>query len=112
VPREVAEPLVLLLAPLAPHMAEELWSRMGHDRSLASEPFPTADPAWLVRDTVEVAVQVNGKLRARIHVSPDIDAAALEAAARADEKVAGLLDGRSVRRVIVVPGRLVNFVLA
>ena len=112
VPREVAEPLVLLLAPLAPHMAEELWSRMGHDRSLASEPFPTADPAWLVQETVEVAVQVNGKLRARIHVSPDIDAAALEAAARADEKVAGLLDGESVRRVIVVPGRLVNFVLA
>ncbi|MDQ6697789.1 MAG: leucine--tRNA ligase [Actinomycetota bacterium] len=112
VPREVAEPLVLLLSPLAPHMAEELWSRMGHADSLASEPFPSADPAWLARETIEVAVQVNGKLRARIRVSPELDSSALEAAARAEPKVAALLGDAPVRRVVVVPGRLVNLVLA
>jgi leucyl-tRNA synthetase len=111
VAREVAESLVLLLAPLAPHMAEELWSRMGHDRSLAWEPFPTADPAWLVEATVEIPVQVNGKVRARISVPPDTAAAGLETAARADPKVASLLDGATVKRVVAVPGRMVNFVL-
>ena len=70
-----------------------------------------ADERWLVDDTVEVAVQVNGKVRAQVSVPADADAAALEAAARADEKVAGYLDGATVRRVIAVPGRLVNFVV-
>jgi leucyl-tRNA synthetase len=111
VPRSVAEPLVLLVAPLAPHLAEELWSRLGHAESLAWAPFPVADPQWLVEDTVQVAVQVNGKVRSQVSVPADADAAALEAAARADEKIAGYLDGATVRRVVAVPGRLVNFVL-
>ena len=111
VPRSVAEPLVLLVAPLAPHIAEEMWARLGHDRSLAWAPFPVADERWLVEDTVQVAVQVNGKVRAQVSVPADADAAALEAAARADEKIAGYLDGATVRRVVAVPGRLVNFVL-
>ncbi|SNS44695.1 leucyl-tRNA synthetase [Geodermatophilus pulveris] len=111
VPRSVAEPLVLLVAPLAPHVAEELWSRLGHDASLAWHPFPDADPRWLVEDTVQVAVQLNGKVRAQVSVPADADAAALEAAARADEKVAAHLAGRTVRRVVAVPGRLVNFVV-
>src|SRR5918912_1062737 len=81
VPRSVAEPLVLMLAPLAPHIAEEMWARLGHPSSLA----------W--------------------HDFADADAAALEAAARADEKIAGYIDGKTVRRVVAVPGRLVNFVL-
>jgi leucyl-tRNA synthetase len=110
-PRAVAEAAVLMLAPLAPHIAEELWSRLGHDDSLAWAPFPAADPALLVDDTVEVPVQVNGKLRAVIQAAADADATALEAAARADEKVAAALDGRQVRRVVAVPGRLVNFVV-
>ncbi|MBI2708663.1 MAG: leucine--tRNA ligase [Actinobacteria bacterium] len=110
-PRAVAEPLVLMLAPLAPHAAEELWSRMGHDDSLAWHPFPVADPAWLAVDTVEVPVQVDAKVRARITVASDADAAAVEAAARCDERIAALLAGREVARVVVVPGRLVNFVL-
>src|SRR5918997_4987065 len=110
-PRSVAEPLVLLLAPLAPHVAEELWSRLGHDSSLAWAPFPEADQRWLVEDTVQVAVQVNGKVRAQVTVPADADAAALEAAARAEEKVAGHLAGKTVRRVVAVPGRLVNFVV-
>ncbi|ADB75969.1 leucine--tRNA ligase [Geodermatophilus obscurus] len=111
VPRSVAEPLVLLVAPLAPHIAEELWARLGHGESLAWHPFPVADERWLVEDTVQVAVQVNGKVRAQVTVPADADAAALEAAARADDKVAAHLDGKTVRRVVAVPGRLVNFVL-
>jgi len=111
VPRSVAEPLVLMLAPLAPHVAEEMWARLGHDRSLAWHTFPVADERWLVEDTVQVAVQVNGKVRSQVRVPADADAAALEAAARADERIAGYLDGSTVRRVVAVPGRLVNFVL-
>jgi leucyl-tRNA synthetase len=111
VPRSVAEPLVLLVAPLAPHIAEEMWARLGHEESLARHPFPVADERWLVEDTVRVAVQVNGKVRAQVTVPADADATALEAAARADEKIAGYLDGATVRRVVAVPGRLVNFVL-
>jgi leucyl-tRNA synthetase len=111
VPRSVVEPLVLLVAPLAPHVAEELWARLGHESSLAWHAFPEPDERWLVEDTVEVAVQVNGKVRAQVSVPADADAAALEAAARADEKVAGYLDGTTIRRVIAVPGRLVNFVV-
>jgi leucyl-tRNA synthetase len=111
VPRSVAEPLVLTVAPLAPHVAEEMWARLGHEQSLAWHAFPVADQRWLVEDTVEVAVQVNGKVRAQVRVPADADAAALEAAARADEKIAGHLAGKTVRRVVAVPGRLVNFVL-
>jgi leucyl-tRNA synthetase len=109
--REVAEPLVLMVAPLAPHIAEELWSRLGHHESLAFEPFPVADTAFLVDETVEVPIQVNGKVRAHVKVAADASDADLEAAARAEPRIAALLDGATVRKVIVVPGRLVNFVL-
>src|SRR6266540_4145808 len=110
-PRVVAEPLVLMLAPLAPHVAEELWSRMGHAGSLAYEPFPRADPAYLTEETVTVPVQVNGKLRATVSVPAGTAGTDLEAAARADERVRRHLDGREVRRVIVVDDQLVNFVV-
>ncbi len=112
VPRAAAEPLVLLVAPLAPHLAEELWSRLGHTDSVAWAPFPVADERWLAEDTVQVAVQVNGKVRAQVTVPADADAAALEKAARADERVAAQLAGKTVRRVVAVPGRLVNFVVS
>ncbi|MCU1351149.1 MAG: leucyl-tRNA synthetase [Acidimicrobiales bacterium] len=112
VPRQIAGPLVLLLAPLAPHAAEQLWSLLGHPSSLAWEAFPTADEAWLVDDTVEVPVQVNGKVRAKVTVPADADEAALEAAARAEPRIAALLEDAEVRKVIVVPGRLVNLVVA
>jgi leucyl-tRNA synthetase len=111
VPREVAEPLVLLLAPLAPHTAEELWARMGHESSLAWAPFPEADPALLIDDTIEVPVQVNGKVKARITVAAGLSKDELEAAARADAQVVQLLAGTTVRKVIAVPDRLVNFVV-
>src|SRR6185437_13407207 len=110
-PRTLVEPLVLMLAPMAPHVAEELWARLGHETSLAWAAFLVADPALLIDDTIEVPVQVNGKLRSVINVPADSDAAALQAAARADEKVVAALDGREAKRVVAVPGRLVNFVV-
>jgi leucyl-tRNA synthetase len=111
-PREVAEPFVLMVAPLAPHVAEELWSRLGHPETLTYEPFPAADTQWLVEDLVEVPVQVNGKVRARIRIAAGADAAAHEAAARAEPHIAELLDGATVLSVKVVPGKIVNFVIA
>ncbi|MBX8689776.1 class I tRNA ligase family protein, partial [Mycobacterium sp. 20091114027_K0903767] len=109
--RGAIEPLVLMVAPLAPHLAEELWKRLGHDASLAHGPFPVADPQYLVDDTIEFPVQVNGKVRGKITVAADADKAALEAAALADEKVQAFLDGATPKKVIVVPGRLVNLVV-
>ncbi|MCV7282289.1 leucine--tRNA ligase [Mycolicibacterium flavescens] len=109
--RGALEPLVLMVAPLAPHLAEELWRRLGHDTSLAHGPFPVADPQYLVEDTVEYPVQVNGKVRGRITVAADADADALESAALADEKVQAFLNGATPKKVIVVAGRLVNIVL-
>lgn len=111
VPRAAVEPLVLMLAPLAPHMAEELWLRLGHQTPLAHGPFPVADPTYLVDDTVEYPVQVNGKVRGRVLVAADADQDALKAAALADDKVQAFLAGASPRKVIVVPGRLVNLVV-
>ncbi|GFM18912.1 MULTISPECIES: leucine--tRNA ligase [Mycobacteriaceae] len=109
--RAALEPLVLMLAPLAPHLAEELWRRLGHDSSLAHGPFPVADEAYLVEDSVEYPVQVNGKVRGRVTVAADADNDAVQAAALAEEKVVAFLDGRTPKKVIVVPGRLVNVVL-
>ena len=111
VPRDLVGPLVLMIAPLAPHIAEELWSRLGHPESLARTDFPLADPRYLVDERVQIAVQVNGKLRGSVGVPADADAAAMEAAARQDPNVIVHLEGAQVRRVISVPGKLVNFVL-
>ena len=109
--RAALEPLVLMVAPLAPHLAEELWHRLGHEQSLAHGPFPEADPRYLVTDTVEYPVQVNGKVRGRITVAADAGRDVLEAAALAEEKVAAFMAGATPKKVIVVPGRLVNFVM-
>ena len=109
-PRSVIEPLTLMLAPLAPHLAEEIWNRLGHADSLTHEPFPVADPALLVDDTVEYPIQVNGKVRSRITVAADADQDAVQAAALADERIVELLGGGEPRKVIVVPGRMVNIV--
>ncbi|MGV0653807.1 leucine--tRNA ligase [Mycolicibacterium thermoresistibile] len=109
--RAAIEPLLLMLAPLAPHLAEELWHRVGNTGSLAHGPFPEADPQYLVEDTVEMPVQVNGKVRGHITVAVDADKATLEAAALADEKVQAFLAGATPKKVIVVPGKLVNLVV-
>ncbi|WP_319458700.1 leucine--tRNA ligase [Micromonospora sp. RTP1Z1] len=107
-PEEVAEPLVLMLAPFAPHVAEELWRRLGHDTSLAYADFPTADPALLVAETVTYPVQINGKVRGRIEVPADAPEDEVRAAALA--AVAGPLAGKEPRKVIVVKGRMVSVV--
>jgi leucyl-tRNA synthetase len=109
--RSVVERLVKLLAPIAPHIAEELWSRLGHAGSLAREPYPEADPAYLVEETVTAVVQIQGKVRARLEVPPSVSAADLEALALADAAVVAALDSRPVRRVIARPPNLVNLVV-
>ena len=110
-PKVVLSQFVQLLSPFAPHIAEELWNVLGHPNTLAYEPWPTYDPALLVEDSVEVPVQFNGKLRSKIVVPANSDAAALEAAARADEQVQKNLEGKTVVKVVAVPGRMVNFVV-
>jgi leucyl-tRNA synthetase len=107
-PRAVVEPLVLMVSPFAPHLAEDLWRRLGHPDTLAYEPFPTADPAWLVAESVTYPVQVNGKVRGRIQVAAVASEAAVREAALA--AVAEHLGGREPRKVIVVPGRMVSVV--
>ena len=108
-PRALMEDFAKLLAPFAPHFAEEVWSRLGHEETIAYEPWPTFDPEMLVDDTVEMPVSVNGKKRATIEVAKDAAQDAVEAAAR--EAVEAQLDGKSVRKVIYVPGRMVNIVV-
>jgi leucyl-tRNA synthetase len=109
--RSALEPLVLMVAPLAPHLAEELWRRLGHDGSLAHGPFPQAEERYLAADTVEYPVQVNGKVRGHVTVAADAGKDDLEQAALADEKVQAFLAGATPKKVIVVPGRLVNVVI-
>jgi len=107
--RFAAETAVSLIQPYGAHVAEELWERLGHER-LWEEPWPVADPAFLGVDTVEVVVQVDGKIRDRLHVSPDMPDEELVALARASDRVRSYLDGGEVERTVVVPGKLVNFV--
>jgi leucyl-tRNA synthetase len=111
-PREAAEQLVLMVSPLAPHIAEELWSRLGHEHSLAFEPFPEADPTYLIDETVTCVVQVAGKVRDRLEVPPSVDEATLRELALESEAVQRTLNGRGVRMVIVRPPKLVNVVPA
>jgi len=110
-PRAALEPFVLLLAPFAPHLAEELWSLLGHSGSLALEPWPALNEAFLVEDVVEIPVQVNGKLRGRIRVPADAKQQDILAAARAEDSVAPHLAGKTVRKEIYIAGRLVNLVV-
>lgn len=110
-PRSVAEPFILLLSPFAPHIAEDLWQRLGHDQTLAYEPWPKVDERYLQADEIEVAVQVNGKVRGSVSVSPDAEKDEVLAKAKQDENVARHIDGKVLRREIYVPGRIVNLVV-
>jgi leucyl-tRNA synthetase len=110
-PRSLLEPFALILSPFAPHLGEELWHRLGHDRTLAYEPWPVWDPALVVEDRVTVAVQVNGKLRATLSLPRDSDQSAARAAALEDQRVRRFVDGAEVRKVIYVPNKLLNLVL-
>jgi leucyl-tRNA synthetase len=110
-PRAIIQPLVLMLAPFAPHLAEELWSLLGHEGSLAYEPFPQADPEMLVEDSVTCVVQVQGKVRAKLEVSPSATDDELSELALAEPNVQRAIDGREVRRVVVRAPKLVNVVV-
>ena len=108
---EAFEAIVLLLNPITPHFSHAAWQALGHPETLLEDaPFPKADPAALVRDAVTLAVQVNGKLRGQIEMPLDASREASEAAAMADPRVAMVLEGLAVRKVIVVPGKIVNIV--
>ena len=109
-PKSAMETIVLLVAPFAPHMAEELWQLLGHDDSLAYWPWPEYDEAILKADSIEIPVQIMGKLRGKIEVAPDADKQAMLAAAKANPRIAELLEGKKILKEIVVPGRMVNFV--
>jgi leucyl-tRNA synthetase len=109
--RFAAETAVTLIQPYAPHVAEELWSRLGHER-LWAEPWPEADPALLERETFELVIQVNGRVRDRVEVAADSSEEELVAQAKASPRVQAYLDGKEIRKEIVVPGKLVNLVIA
>jgi leucyl-tRNA synthetase len=109
--KSVLKTFVLLLSPFAPHLGEELWHALGGANSLAFEPWPSYDANLLKADTIEVPVQINGKLKSKLTVAADITKEALEQAALNDEKIKSQLEGKTVKKVIVVPGKLVNLVV-
>ena len=109
--RDALEPFVLLLAPYAPHLAEEMWSLLGHNTTLAYAPWPIADKTLLVADTIEIPVQIAGKVRARISVPPGLSHDALQAAALADPKIQAQLAGKTIKKAIIVLDKMVNLVL-
>jgi leucyl-tRNA synthetase len=110
-PRALVEHLVQMLSPLCPHVAEELWFKLGHDVTVTYVPFPAADPALLVEDSIEVPVQINGKVRGRITIAPDANEAEHLAAAMALESIIAALEGKHLVKTIVIPGRTVNIVI-
>lgn len=103
--------LILLLSPFAPHVAEELWGKLGHKATIAYHPWPVFDPDLAKPAEREYAVQLNGKMRHKVLAGADIDAAALLATVKADPKVLEILAGKTIVKEIAVPGRLVNFVV-
>lgn len=111
-PRQILEPFTLLLAPYAPHIAEELWSRLGHKASLAYAPWPVFEEKYLVQSEISLAVQVNGKLRGTVTVPKDADEDAVYKTALSMKEVSKWVDGMTIKRKIFVPGRLLNVVVA
>ncbi len=110
-PRAILEPFVTILAPFAPHLAEELWELLGRPAPVSLVAWPAVEEQWLRDDTVEIPVQIQGKLRGRVVMPADADSGAMQAAAAADPKIAELLAGKEIVKVVAVPGRLVNFVI-
>jgi leucyl-tRNA synthetase len=111
VPRQVLKTLALLLSPYAPHLAEEVWEKLGNAPTAAAQPWPSFDPALCVDDTVEVPVQVGGKMRARLVVPKDTSPAELEKLALAEPAVQKWTEGKQIVKVIVVPGKMVSLVV-
>ncbi len=109
--QEALEIITLVLSPITPHVCHALWQALGHGRAVIDEPWPVVDQAALAQDTVEIVVQINGKLRGRVHVAAGVDEAVVRDAALADEQVSRFVAGKPVRKVIVVPGKLINIVV-
>ena len=110
-PRAAVEPIAVMVAPVAPHIAEELWTRLGHEGTITFVPFPSFDEKYLVDDEIELPVQVNGKVKSRVQVAADVSQDDVVAAALADEKVLAAIGEKSVVKKIVVPGRMINLVV-
>lgn len=110
-PVQYVEGFVQMLAPIAPHMMEEVWEKLGHDESLTYAPWPTYDESKLVEETAEIIVQVNGKLRAKLQVAKDISKDDLEKLALANDHVTEFTEGKQIVKVIVIPGKIVNVVV-
>jgi leucyl-tRNA synthetase len=111
IPRDLAETFTLLLAPFAPHIAEEIWARLGHTKTLARRPWPEYDATKLAESTMQLPVQVNGKLRDKISVPADADEATILSAAQTAPGVQSWLDGKTIKKKLYVPKKLVNFVV-
>ena len=111
VPRAAIEPALIMTAPVAPHIAEELWNKLGHDGTITFVDFPTFDEKWLKDDEIEIPIQVMGKVKSRVSVPADADEDTVLAAALADEKIVALTEGKNVVKKIYVPGRMVNLVV-
>ena len=108
--RAILEPLLVLVEPYAPHIAEELWSKLGHKNSISTEPFPVFDEKHLVESSKEYPVSFNGKMRFKIELSLDLSKEEIEAAVLAHDRTAQQLQGRTPKKVIVVPGKIINIV--
>ncbi|MFM7928927.1 MAG: class I tRNA ligase family protein, partial [Pirellula sp.] len=110
-PKSAMECLTLLLAPFAPHLSEELWRVLGHDQSLAYVAWPKADPEKMKVDSVEIPVQVNGKVRTKIQMPVGIDSQHAQRLAMSSQRVIELIDGKELLKVVVIPGKMINIVV-
>jgi leucyl-tRNA synthetase len=108
--REILKPLLILISPYAPHIAEELWSRMGHDISISKAQFPEFDPKHLIESSKTYPISFNGKMRFKLELSLDLSKEEIEQTVLAHEKTIAQLQGRVPKKVIVVPGKIVNIV--
>ena len=109
--KEAIRTVIQLLSPIAPHLMDELWVSLGEKGAASESLWPKADPQWLIADTVEIVVQINGKLRSRMQLPPSSSKDVLEKEALKDPKVQAALSGKSVGKIVVVPGKLVNIVV-
>ena len=111
VPREAAHALALILSPFSPHIGEEIWKRLGHDKSLAKEPWPAFDAELVKDDVIAIGVQINGKVRSSVELPVNADEAAARAMATSDPKLVPHLEGKTIKKVIYVPGKILNFIV-
>jgi leucyl-tRNA synthetase len=109
--KEVGEKFILILSPFAPHIAEEIWQRLGHQKTLAYEPWPQYDVNLIKEDTIEIPIQINGKLRGKITISVTLSDKEILEQARCEEKILPYLQGKQIIKEIYVPGKLINFVV-